>query len=411
MEFNYPEKYKYPTAVVLNVTDNCNLACIYCFVQQKPHYMTLDIAKKSIDFIENNYNIKKEHNWLRPNEKKIITFFGGEPMLMYDEIIVPLIHYIENQYNINEFLFQITTNGTLLNTERLKFMKKYKMTILLSIDGNKTTQDYNRPCKNCNDSSFDLISANIPDLLKYFPNTLFRSTVYKDSINNLFKDYLYAEEMGFKEYVCVPDTRSHNWTEQDLQNYKNELFKISTYILTYYIHNERPKTNFGNLNRMFSKILFNDLNIDKDMNTFGVHRCGLGTTGISINYKGDIFSCQEQDSREYGEYFYIGHIETGINENKHIKILKEYFYSEGGCEKTDNCDDCLLKPNCSHGCPSIQKDLFNNLSLMPYVLCEDYKFILDIAMKMMNYLVQTNNPLFHEIMTQMLKSRGVITDG
>ena len=32
MDFKYLEKYKYPTSIVLNLTDNCNLACIYCFV-------------------------------------------------------------------------------------------------------------------------------------------------------------------------------------------------------------------------------------------------------------------------------------------------------------------------------------------------------------------------------------------
>jgi L-lysine 2,3-aminomutase len=32
MEFEYLGRYKYPTGVLLNLTDNCNLACIYCFV-------------------------------------------------------------------------------------------------------------------------------------------------------------------------------------------------------------------------------------------------------------------------------------------------------------------------------------------------------------------------------------------
>jgi sulfatase maturation enzyme AslB (radical SAM superfamily) len=129
-------------------------------------------------------------------------------MLMFDQIIVPLIEYIENNYDINEFKFDITTNGTLLSEERLIFMKKYNISILLSIDGDKETQDYNRPCKDCNSSSFNLVSKNIPSILKYFPDTVFRSTVYKDTIKNLFQNYLYAEEIGFKNYICIPDSRS-----------------------------------------------------------------------------------------------------------------------------------------------------------------------------------------------------------
>ena len=49
MSYIYEEAYKYPTCICLNVTDSCNLACKYCFVQQKPHFMTIDLAKQTID--------------------------------------------------------------------------------------------------------------------------------------------------------------------------------------------------------------------------------------------------------------------------------------------------------------------------------------------------------------------------
>ena len=414
MEFEYLGRYKYPTGILLNLTDNCNLACIYCFVQQKPHYMPLDIAKQAVDFIVNNYNIKKERGWLRTQETKRITFFGGEPMLMFDQIIVPLIEYIENNYDINEFKFDITTNGTLLSEERLIFMKKYNISILLSIDGDKETQDYNRPCKDCNSSSFNLVSKNIPFILKYFPDTVFRSTVYKDTIKNLFQNYLYAEEIGFKNYICIPDSRSQNWTEEDLENYKNEIFKIMMYYLSYYVNNELPKLNFYNFERSLAKILINDIDVKinkKIKNTFDVTRCGMGIITCSVNYQGDIFSCQEQDSREYGDYFYIGNLNDGIDQEKHERILKDYFYGQGGCEKKDNCKDCLLELICSHGCPSTQKDIFNDMTIMPYIVCEESKFTLEITMNIMSYLVQTNNPLFYEKMRKKLKSRGVINNG
>lgn len=68
-------------------------------------------------------------------------------MLMYDSLIVPFIHWIEDsgvakEYN---FTFSITTNGTLLNEERIKFLWSHNIPILLSIDGAKETQDNQRP--------------------------------------------------------------------------------------------------------------------------------------------------------------------------------------------------------------------------------------------------------------------------
>ena len=203
MEFEYKEIYKYPINVCLNLTDSCNLACKYCFVQQKPHFMTLDTAKKAVEWLVKN--LKKREELGKKNERIHITFFGGEPMLLYDEIIVPLVLYIEENYP-KKFYFSITTNGTLLNEERIKFFNEHNIGLLLSIDGAKTTQDFNRPQRN-GEGSFDLIEKNIPYILKYKPNTTFRSTLYQPTVKYLFENYKYDEKAGFKNVFFCPNAR------------------------------------------------------------------------------------------------------------------------------------------------------------------------------------------------------------
>ena len=105
----YKEWFPYITNVCLNVTDSCNLKCIYCFVNNQPHYMDLQVAKDTVDFLYNNYQEKAKllENVNTPN----ITFFGGEPMLMYNEIIKPTVEYAAGAYP-GLFSFNITTNGT-----------------------------------------------------------------------------------------------------------------------------------------------------------------------------------------------------------------------------------------------------------------------------------------------------------
>jgi len=132
----YKEEYGLPTNMVLCVTDDCNLRCKYCVINKNTHYMTLDIAKQSVDFLINNTERKEEI------EGKIISpslnFFGGEPMLCWDDIIIPLIKYIEEKYP-NKIEMGITTNGTLLNQERIEFMREHHITPLLSMDGDRYT--------------------------------------------------------------------------------------------------------------------------------------------------------------------------------------------------------------------------------------------------------------------------------
>ena len=115
----------------LNLTQRCNLKCKYCFVVQQPKEMTFQVAKDAADFFANNAKTTKQ----MPS----INYFGGEPLLKWDDIIVPLTEYIRDKYGMN-FRLGITTNGILLDEEKLEFMKKYGIGFLFSIDGNKKTQ-------------------------------------------------------------------------------------------------------------------------------------------------------------------------------------------------------------------------------------------------------------------------------
>ena len=74
-EFIYQDRYKYCYNACLNLTDACNLACRYCFVEQQPHFMTLDVAKDAVKFLVNNFNQLKHEE----NDVMVITYFGGEP--------------------------------------------------------------------------------------------------------------------------------------------------------------------------------------------------------------------------------------------------------------------------------------------------------------------------------------------
>jgi hypothetical protein len=57
--------------------------------------------------------------------------------------------------------------------------------------------------------------------------------------------------MGFKNYSCIPDARSQNWTDEDLNNYNIQLIKIGNHILEQYLNNQNPKMKFNNLDKAF----------------------------------------------------------------------------------------------------------------------------------------------------------------
>lgn len=115
-----------PTSAVVNLTNQCNNACPYCFVCFQEDFMEYSTAKDTVEFLLKNVIAQKNV------EKPTFAFFGGEPLLAFDKIIKPLI--IEYGDRIN---WSITTNGTLLTEEIIDFLADNDVSVLLSWDGLK----------------------------------------------------------------------------------------------------------------------------------------------------------------------------------------------------------------------------------------------------------------------------------
>lgn len=399
-QYKYLDSYKYLTNICLNVTDDCNLHCRYCFVEQHPHYMTYQVAKDAVDWIYNNLQQKKQLGYCSQTEKGSINFFGGEPTLMWDTIIVPLTKYIKEKYKDDIFL-GMTTNGTLLNEERINFLKDNQIGILLSIDGGPYTQNNNRPCKDPKLKSFDLVEKNIPKILEAFPNTIFRATIDESTVSTIFESYLYAEKLGFKKMFQIPNERK-SWKEENIEILKEEIKKIYYYNLKYFLNEQFPKTQYELLNRSFEYIKWVDeqrcMRNDLYCGHKNCDRCGLGVNYGSIGYDGTIYGCQEQDSHSVSNLFKIGNIYTGgINLEDHKKLTSAYAL-QGiiTCEDPSLCQTCKMRLRCVDDCcPSISYDLFGNFHTKTKINCIFYQTLIDNALVLMEILVkQKNNQTF-----------------
>ncbi len=400
MEFEYNENYQHLSSACLNLTDACNLACRYCFVQQHPHYMSLDTAKQAIDFLVKNLRIKKENKYINDDGMCVVTFFGGEPTLMWDQIIVPLVAYAEEKYPL-EVDFSITTNAVLLNEERITFLSKHKIHPLLSMDGAKFTQDSNRPAQN-GQSSFDAVLKNIPFLLQHFPATTFRATIDQNTVGHTFENYLFAISQGFRNIFMTPNAREE-WSLENKNILKREVEKIYWFIANSFCNGEMP-INFSMVNDSFIQVLQHDLKVLNEPQGKEIHttrspiRCGMGTGFGSIGYDGKIYGCQEQDSKTDKNIFYIGDIFSGIDIDKHISLLDTYStIATMECNNQEICKQCKLRNICSEwACPSASWDLYKSFFIDSEMNCLWRQYGFDCATVLMKYFVENQNDLFKE---------------
>lgn len=372
------------TNIMLNVTDACNLACRYCFVEQHPHYMTYEVAKDTVDFF-NEIILKKNPDCknIRDLEKKSyddsgkgvrhgygINFFGGEPLLMWDEIIVPLTKYIKkNKFPIG---LGMTSNCTLLDEKKMKFMKENEIGLLFSIDGAKETQDYNRPCHNPDISSFDILEPKLEMIAKIFPTT-FRSTLIPETCHNMFDNAMFAHSKGFHQYFACPDDFGL-WTEDSISELEKGLYKWSLYYIDCYKSQEAldDMIHFSPLEKMMGSLKkIQRRSKENEEHRFGKQMCGLGTGGFAVNYEGAIFGCQELPSRGYDDNLhYIGNIYTGYDKPRFEALLNDYRGHELTCEDPSLCERCYNRFICSEGfCHANSYLKFGNEYTKPRIRC------------------------------------------
>ena len=165
----------FSSMIILGVTERCNLRCEYCcysghFEGHRAHAnrsMSFEIAQKAVF----------QHLHTRQKEDLCgVSFYGGEPLLEFD-LIKKVVAFAEEEAKQVEkdLVFSITTNGTLLDDEKIHFLVDHKFLILISLDGPKEAHDrYRVFAGEERNGSFDIVSKNIRRFIELYPEYLAR---------------------------------------------------------------------------------------------------------------------------------------------------------------------------------------------------------------------------------------------
>jgi uncharacterized protein len=125
--------------LILNVTESCNMRCRYCvfsghYPYKRTHttkQMTWDTAKAALDFFfAHNGDI----------ERPAVSFYGGEPLLNF-KLIQQCVDYANAQGGGRRVKYSMTTNGTLINKEIIRFLIENDVSLLVSLNGPQEIND------------------------------------------------------------------------------------------------------------------------------------------------------------------------------------------------------------------------------------------------------------------------------
>lgn len=347
-------------AIVLELTEGCNLRCKYCVYN--PSYpnqrefrhrnMTFETAKKAIDFLDKHSSNNKE---------VYISFYGGEPVLNF-ELIKKCINYVNIKIKDKNVLYAMTTNATLITENIADFLVENKVTIRVSLDGPKSIHDENRVYAN-GEGSFDTTVRGLKNLIKAYKkigaspsfgfNIVTSGPNYKEKFDKI-QDF-------FKKSDWFPDNLSISYSIADLGPEEMEYILPQSKEEKYCINNiPKPLFEWSNSQKQKSPneqlFLQDDINnmllrihkrllCNKPVNQYRMNGCCVpGNRRTYITVDGEFYPCEK-----VGIVPSLGNVDTGFDITKIKKFYVEDFINEAkkyckNCWAVNFCGLCYA--NC-----------------------------------------------------------------
>ena len=154
------------TTMVLNVTNQCNLSCTYCYEYGEDKIVDTEHGRQSKFMAEQTALDSVEFLLKESGRVAHLTFFGGETLLNFP-VLKSTIAYARRRAAEagKEIDFSLTTNATLLRPEIIEFLAENRVGVTISIDGPREMQDKFRVFHN-GAGSYDVIAPKIKELLR-----------------------------------------------------------------------------------------------------------------------------------------------------------------------------------------------------------------------------------------------------
>jgi heme biosynthesis (nirJ-2) family protein len=308
------------------LTNDCNLACSYCFESNKgkdymPKEMALDILKATYNQVDPMAGIFT------------LNMFGGEPLMNWDTFKAVCDYVLENNLKIR---ITATTNLTLLTDEMIDYIDELSIPILVSVDGIKEVHDKHR----CN--SFDKVIENMKKLIDRDLGYLIeaRMTVAPDTAKYMYESVKMLVDLGINNIANVPAS-DLDWDAQSIQDYKDNYEKI----LDMYIDILNDETNKRNIS--LYKV-DQALNLALEPIKEDTSMCNIGNPRwVIVDWKGDIWPCPDYPTTDNVDLIAgkIGNFYTGVDETKVDPKPMVATY------ELERCKGCEAISICKSGCP------------------------------------------------------------
>lgn len=317
--------------ITINPTLACNMSCWYCYESHKNMpAMSADVKQSVLLLIE---------KLLADNKlKKLnLSFFGGEPLLYFDKVVVDIINHAKMQCKAFDAKLSIhfTTNAYLLTDNVLKQLEGLDASFQITIDGGKQVHDSVRKTKG-GEPTYARIVEHIHQTLSrgFSVGVRFNYTAKSiPSFIDVVKDFSHLQQEQ-KQLVNFTFQRVWQDNEGDASQVEQQVEHI-----------ERAFEQAG---------LF--VNNAKSYIVPYCYADGVNTA--VVNYNGDLFKCT---ARDFAPKSKEGTLAADGTLRWNERLRKRMSIRHG----SDTCLQCRIYPICHGGCSQMKLEAPDGISSCP----------------------------------------------
>lgn len=322
-------------SITINPTMNCNVNCWYCYEKH------IADSRMEYDIILGLQNLIKNKVEIENISKIYLSFFGGEPLLQFNDCVLPLVKFAYNysQKRNLEFSISFTTNGICLDKHTVDTLAGFNIPISIQVpfDGN---QHFHNKVKKGVINTYQTTLTNVKYALSKGIDVTVRCNYTNQSI-----DSFYDLIMDFKNEIQL-HSNNLNFMFQKIWQVKES---IDTKSCVEYLENV-----IKNLNGRYYDVSLDITTCYADYyNSFVVH------------YNGDIYQCTARDFTEETK-------EGVLDSNGFIIYNDRYYKRMKSLYENKVCKECISWPICG-ACS--QKRLENSKDCCVLHLREDERYI------------------------------------
>ncbi len=305
----------------------CNLRCRYCFGGRKfGRPMPDDVVERALDLL---------FEGARAEDERLLTFFGGEPLLHPDRIRRLTLRAQQRADELGVRLrLVLVTNATLLDEAVVDFLAANRFQVAVSVDGGPKAHDASRVFRNGR-PSHAAVTRGIRLLLDRAPDLWVRAFAVVHPANvHRFADSIDALlDLGLWDLAFNLDVH-RPWDDPARARFDRAITEVADRYIRAYRDGQQLA-----LNMLDSKIA-----TGITARPHGRPRCNFGCLEVFVTPAGRLYPCDRVVREDEDDTFVIGDVWSGLDVAKRDALV---------ARKDAIPDDCLacdFRHRCVHWC-------------------------------------------------------------